>query len=557
MDITQLLLWSSQGTRSLEEYVQEYLDIAYLSDLPDCALIDFFCDGVNQPLQNQLRREGPRSSLGSFMDYALLSVGSLFTVGVAEECDTMVDHVMAAAPRNTHQMAATITTATRHVSADRLESRHVSADRPEQRHVSADRPESRHVTDPVRERRGLRSSVADPPMTSVRAAGIPKHQPAASHSSPADGSLSSSSVATLSSSSVATLSSSSVATLSSSSVATLSSSPVAMDSCSPVATQSGSPVATHSSALDAMDKMAALPVPTGKMAAPAVLKVVGGVPATESAPETAPVGELSPHSRRRRRKKASSSPQDADVLQEAAVDLETTPEVSPTPPRLLALPAPPELLALPAPSKLLAHQPATSSVDFPNNFSWGGSIPRGGEFVGGVPARSLPLSAFVLSWPPMDCSPLWPLMDSDPPWSFTDSVSPWLPKPPDLPWLPEPPDLPWLPELSDLLWLSESPDLPWLPEPPDPPWIHGTPDPPWLSVAPDPPWLPVAPDPPWLPVAPDPPWLPWNLHWRPCSRRSSNAIRLRHEDAPSGRGRYVTITSVPVMFLSLSGLHSP
>ncbi|ROK82362.1 hypothetical protein DPX16_4017 [Anabarilius grahami] len=363
MDITQLLLWSSQGTRSLEEYVQEYLDIAYLSDLPDCALNDFFCDGVNQPLQNQLRREGQRSSLGSFMDYALLSVGSLFTVGVAEECDTMVDHVMATAPRNTHQMAATITTATHHVSADRPESHHVTADRPEQRHVSADRPESRHVTDPVRERRGLRSSVADPPMTSVRAAGIPKHQPAASHSSPAD----------------ASLSSSSVATLSSSPVATHSRLPVAMDSCSPVATQSGSPVATHSSALDAMDKMAALPVPTGKMAAPAVLKVVGGVPATESAPETAPVGEPSPHSRRRRRrrrrrKKASSSPQDADVLQEAAVDLETTPEVSPTPPRLLALPAPPEFLALPAPPKLLAHQPGTSSVDFPKNFFGVGSL---------------------------------------------------------------------------------------------------------------------------------------------------------------------------------------
>jgi len=90
MDVTQLLLWSSQGTRSLEEYVKQYLDIAYLSDLPDCALIDFFCDGVNQPLQNKLRREGPGSSFSSFMDYALLSVGSLFTVGVAEECDTMV-----------------------------------------------------------------------------------------------------------------------------------------------------------------------------------------------------------------------------------------------------------------------------------------------------------------------------------------------------------------------------------------------------------------------------------------------------------------------------------
>ncbi len=36
MDTARLLL------RSLDDYVQEYLEIAYYSDLPDCELIDFF-----------------------------------------------------------------------------------------------------------------------------------------------------------------------------------------------------------------------------------------------------------------------------------------------------------------------------------------------------------------------------------------------------------------------------------------------------------------------------------------------------------------------------------
>jgi len=54
MNIAQLLLWLKQGTRSLEEYIREYLDVAYCSDLPDCVLRDFFCEGVNQPLKTKL-----------------------------------------------------------------------------------------------------------------------------------------------------------------------------------------------------------------------------------------------------------------------------------------------------------------------------------------------------------------------------------------------------------------------------------------------------------------------------------------------------------------------
>ncbi len=101
MDITKLLLAFEQVMRSLEDYAQEYLDLAYFSDLPDCVLIDFFCEGINQPLKSKLIREGLRSSLIQFMDYALLSVSSSFTVGVTEDKRDIT--VMAAAKFNLPQ----------------------------------------------------------------------------------------------------------------------------------------------------------------------------------------------------------------------------------------------------------------------------------------------------------------------------------------------------------------------------------------------------------------------------------------------------------------------
>ncbi len=51
METARILLALKQGQRSLVDYIQEYLAIAYYSDLPDCLLIDFFCDGINQPLR--------------------------------------------------------------------------------------------------------------------------------------------------------------------------------------------------------------------------------------------------------------------------------------------------------------------------------------------------------------------------------------------------------------------------------------------------------------------------------------------------------------------------
>ncbi len=78
---TRILFALKQGPRSLENHIREFLACAHYSDLPDIILIEIFCDGINQPLQSQLRREGPRSSLSSFLDFAL-TVGSPFTAPI-------------------------------------------------------------------------------------------------------------------------------------------------------------------------------------------------------------------------------------------------------------------------------------------------------------------------------------------------------------------------------------------------------------------------------------------------------------------------------------------
>ncbi len=109
MDITRNLFALKQGPRSLEQHIREFLAIANYSDLPDITLIEIFCDGIHQPLRSEFRREGTRASLAQFLDYALLTVGSSFTVGVAEERDTAPNCVNTATLEHAHQMAATTT----------------------------------------------------------------------------------------------------------------------------------------------------------------------------------------------------------------------------------------------------------------------------------------------------------------------------------------------------------------------------------------------------------------------------------------------------------------
>ncbi len=152
MDAAILLLALKQGTRSLERYIVEYLALANGSELPDCMLIDFFCDGLIQPLKSKVIHKGPHSSLSHFLDYVLCTVGSAFTVGVAEERDTALTSVIAAALEHIHKMAATAepvhkmaaTTTPRHVIAASHESSQVTVDVYEPSQVTVDVKESSH-----------------------------------------------------------------------------------------------------------------------------------------------------------------------------------------------------------------------------------------------------------------------------------------------------------------------------------------------------------------------------------------------------------------------------
>ncbi len=142
MDVTRNLFALKQGPRSLEQHIREFLVFANYSDLPDITLIEIFCDGINQPLRSEFRREGTRASLAQFLDYALLTVGSSFTVGVAEERDTAPNCVNTATLEHAHQMAATTTP--RSVIAANLKASQVTADVKESSQVTADVKESSH-----------------------------------------------------------------------------------------------------------------------------------------------------------------------------------------------------------------------------------------------------------------------------------------------------------------------------------------------------------------------------------------------------------------------------
>ncbi|KAI2665543.1 Foot protein 1 variant 1 [Labeo rohita] len=172
MDTNRILFGLKQGPRTLEQHIIEFLAIANHSDLPDCILIEIFCDGLNELLKARLRREGPRSSLAVFLDFALLCEGSSFTVGVADgERDDVVmaaahpaarwrprrarryGHVcrliareMAAVSERARAMAATAEPV--HKMAAKTELRHVTAAMPEPSHAAAVFPESSQVSKP-------------------------------------------------------------------------------------------------------------------------------------------------------------------------------------------------------------------------------------------------------------------------------------------------------------------------------------------------------------------------------------------------------------------------
>ncbi len=147
MDAAILLLALKQGTRSLEGYIAEYLALDNGSELPDCMLIDFFCDGLNQPLKSKVIHKGPRLSLSSF--FGLCSVDCWFSIHCVIAAALEHAHKMAASAEPVHKIAATTTSC--HVIAASHEPSQFTVDLHKPNQVTVDLKEPSQVIVDLRE----------------------------------------------------------------------------------------------------------------------------------------------------------------------------------------------------------------------------------------------------------------------------------------------------------------------------------------------------------------------------------------------------------------------
>ncbi len=74
-----------QGTRSIEEYVADFLELAHLTQLDEICLMICFQGGLSEPLSSIMPLHEATWTLEEYSDLALKLSGSPFTVGVAEE----------------------------------------------------------------------------------------------------------------------------------------------------------------------------------------------------------------------------------------------------------------------------------------------------------------------------------------------------------------------------------------------------------------------------------------------------------------------------------------
>ncbi len=201
MDSIDQLLHLRQGGLSIEEYVHQFCELSYQVPLYVKFLFkNLFHFGLNEPIKSLHKSFFPggefKGSLSVFMDYALKLSDSPFTVGATEEeRDAVLPRERTPAPEHAHKMAVTtesgrkmaVTTTPRHVIATNHESSQVTADLPEPHNrpskpgparVMSATPESpaKMATTPADAPLwpGLIASVLDPPLVSVRAAGIPR-----------------------------------------------------------------------------------------------------------------------------------------------------------------------------------------------------------------------------------------------------------------------------------------------------------------------------------------------------------------------------------------------
>lgn len=74
-----MLLCLDQGDRSLEEHLEEFLDLEPQTTFPDDCLCTFLRLGLNNATQAQLSGESPRESFADYVEWVLVSCGSSFT----------------------------------------------------------------------------------------------------------------------------------------------------------------------------------------------------------------------------------------------------------------------------------------------------------------------------------------------------------------------------------------------------------------------------------------------------------------------------------------------
>jgi len=74
MDIPAVkLLFLEQREWSLEEHLEEFLDLAHQTTFPDNCLSSFLLAGPNTATRAQLSREAPQGSFTGYLEWVLVS----------------------------------------------------------------------------------------------------------------------------------------------------------------------------------------------------------------------------------------------------------------------------------------------------------------------------------------------------------------------------------------------------------------------------------------------------------------------------------------------------
>ncbi len=104
MDPVVKLMLLRQGTRSIEDYVADFLELAHLTQFDEICLMIFFRGGLSEPLSSIMQLYEATWTLEKYSDIALQLSGSPFTVGVADEENN--SPVVTSTPEPCHKMAA-------------------------------------------------------------------------------------------------------------------------------------------------------------------------------------------------------------------------------------------------------------------------------------------------------------------------------------------------------------------------------------------------------------------------------------------------------------------